>query len=138
MANLPLAVQVLVGRDAVVLGSVADVTPETVAALAPGSTLVIVESSVRGALRLRRGATRRGLRVERVFVVLPSLVQPLCCVELDSRCLSWVWAALATVPPGRSVSAPLAELVLRWGNRATILGLLARLAPARVAIARRL
>jgi len=137
MPNLPLAMQILVDRHTVFVGSVADLQPETVAALAPGSTLMLVQGSFRGGLGLRREARRLALRVERVFVVLPSLAQPLCTVELDRRCLSWVLTTLATVPPGRAVSAPLAELAVRWGNRATALGLLARLAPARVVIVRR-
>ena len=108
-----------------------------IAALPSGSTVVLTDDRPGGRIRLRREAARLGLQISREYVVLPAWRRASFVVEDHPTTLAWLWATLATVPPGVSRGSLLAETVVRAGRHRLVLALVGNVAPGRVVIARR-
>jgi hypothetical protein len=106
-------------------------------ALAAGSRVVLSDDRPGSRIRLRRQAARLGLQISREYVVLPSWGRASFLVEDHPTTLAWLWATLATIPPGVSRGSLLAEAAVRGGRRAPVLALAGSLAPGRVVIASR-
>lgn len=145
--GLPAAVRVLCPPDAPVVGPGWHRSEGTgtgghgmaygLKRLRPGDRAVFVSATWRDAWQLRRLRRRVGLVVEVRYAVLPGLARPLTCVQLDRGCLRWLWRSLATVPPGRALSALPIELLARAGDLLEPLRWVAPLAPARMVVVRR-
>jgi hypothetical protein len=108
-----------------------------IAALTPGSTVVLTDDRPGGRFRLRRKAARLGLQISREYIVLPSWGRPSFVIEDHPTTLTWLWATLAIVPPGVSRGSLLADVAVRAGRHWLVLGVLGSVAPGRVVIASR-
>lgn len=108
-----------------------------IAALPSGSTVVLTDDRPGGRFRLRRKAARLGLQISREYVVLPSWRRAAFVVEDHPTTLGWLWATLATIPPGVSRGSLLAEAVVRGGRHRLVLAVVGSVAPGRVVIASR-
>ena len=108
-----------------------------IAGLRSGLTVVLTDDRPGGRMRLRRKAARLGLQISREYVVLPSWRRPLFVVEDHPTTLAWLWTTLATIPPGVSRGALLAEGALRVGRHRLVLAVVGSVAPGRVVIASR-
>jgi hypothetical protein len=111
--------------------------PGGVAAIPSGSRVVLTDDCPGGRIRLRRRAARLGLQISREYVVLPSWRQAFFVVEDHPATLAWLWATLATVPPGVSRGSLLAEAAVRGGRHGLFLALAGNVAPGRIVIASR-
>ncbi len=108
-----------------------------IAALPSGSTVVLTDDRPGGRIRLRRRAARLGLKISREYVVLPSWRRAAFVVEDHPTTLAWLWATLATVPPGVSRGSLLAEAAVRGGRHRLVLAVVGSVASGRVVIASR-
>jgi hypothetical protein len=108
-----------------------------IAALASGSRVVLSDDRPGGRIRLRRRAARLGLEISREYVVLPSWRRAAFVVEDHPSTLAWLWATLATIPPGVSRGSLLAEAAVRGGRHRLVLAMAGSVAPGRVVIASR-
>ena len=108
-----------------------------IAGLPPGSRVVLTDDRPGGRIRLRRKAARLGLEISREYVVLPSWRRASFVVEDHPTTLGWLWATLATVPPGVSRGSLLAEAAVRGGRNRLVLAVVGSVAPGRVVIASR-
>lgn len=111
--------------------------PGGIAALPSGSRVVLTDDRPGGRIRLRRQAARLGLQISREYVVLPSWRRASFVVEDHPTTLAWLWATLATVPPGVCRGSLLAEAAVRGGRHRLVLVVAGSVAPGRVVIARR-
>lgn len=111
--------------------------PGGIAALPSGSRVVLTDDRPGGRIRLRRKAAWLGLQISREYVVLPSWRRASFVVEDHPTTLAWLWATLATVPPGVSRGSLLAEAAVRGGRHRLVLAVVGSVAPGRVVIASR-
>jgi len=99
-----------------------------------GGDVVLCDDRPGSRFRCRSLARRAGLRVEREFIVLPTLARPWYVVEDAPEALTWFATAVLTVPPGARLQRAAALAV-------TVLGLLVPrlgwLAPARIVVGSR-
>jgi hypothetical protein len=108
-----------------------------IAALPSGSRVVLSDDRPGSRIRLRRQAARLGLQILQEYVVLPSWRRAFFVVEDHPTTLAWLWATLATIPPGVSRGSLLAEAAVRCGRHRLVLAVVGSVAPGRVVIASR-
>lgn len=144
--NVEAMARLLAGDDALLLGprGAAGDARQTIAAaptappvIAAGTRVALADDRPGGRRRLRRRASRLGLRVDQEFVVLPSWHRAAFLVEDHASTLGWLWATLATVPPGVARGAFVVDAAVRGGPRTRPWGFVGLLVPGRLIIASR-
>lgn len=137
MTALPAAVRVLLSSDSLVVLPGEDLSPAEVRQMAPGQRIALAQASFGSRRRLRRCADRLGLRIEAEYAVLPTWERAAFVVEDHPSTLSWLFATLATVPPGMARGAGLLDVGLRGSRRAGLARLSGRVVPGRLLVASR-
>jgi hypothetical protein len=137
MTEVPAAVRLVTQPGDLILAPRWRTEGSGIAELASGSRVVLVDDRPGSRTRLRRKAARLGLEISREYVVLPSWRRAAFVVEDHPSTLAWLWATLATIPPGVSRGSLLAEGVVRGGRHRLVLAMAGSVAPGRVVIARR-
>lgn len=107
------------------------------AALPPGTAVVLVDDLPGSRRRTRRLAARAGVTVEREYAVLPRLASAVLVVEDTPATVSWATRTLLAVPPGTTRLAGPLDLAVRVLRRWAPPWLLGALAPGRVLLGRR-
>ena len=144
--NAETMVGLLTGEDAVLLGPrEVSRAPRGLSAsaaldalqIAAGTRVALSDHRPGGRKRLRRKALRLGLRIEREFVVLPTWHRAAFLVEDHDSTLRWLWATLATVPPGVARGAFVVDAAARGVPLIRLWGAIGLLVPGRLLIASR-
>jgi hypothetical protein len=137
MTGVPEAVRLVTEPGDLILAPRWRAEQSGIAALASGSRVVLSDDRPGSRIRLRRKAARLGLQISAEYVVLPSWRRAAFVVEDHPTTLAWLWATLATIPPGVSRGSLLAEAAVRGGRHRLVLAMAGSLAPGRVVIASR-
>ncbi len=103
--------------------------------LPPGTVVALCGGGTRG--RWRRFASGAGLRVEREYLVFPSLHTPHYLVDDGPRAVTYFWSTLLTVPPGSAMKSALASAFIFVTRALAPWPLVRALTPVRLAVARR-
>jgi hypothetical protein len=78
----------------------------------PNVTVVLLDQRPFSRRRLRRLARKLSIEVEREFVVLPTIGNPLVLVDDAEASIRHFWTTIATVPPGLAITALPASALL--------------------------
>jgi hypothetical protein len=78
----------------------------------PNVTVVLLDQRPLSRRRLRRLARKLAIEVEREFVVLPTIGNPLVLVDDTEAPVRHFWSTIATVPPGLAITALPASALL--------------------------
>jgi len=100
----------------------------------PVGDVVLCDDRPGSRFRCRSLARRAGLRVEREFIVLPTMARPWYVVEDAPESLAWFASTVLTVPPGARLQRAAALAVTALGLLVPRLGWLA---PARIVVGSR-
>lgn len=85
--------------------------------LTPELPVVLIDQRPFSRRRLRRLARRLGVEVEREFIVLPTLGNPIAVIDDTEAAVRHFWTAIATVPPGLAITALPASALLEVARR---------------------
>jgi hypothetical protein len=116
----------LAGREA---------TVRQLRALQPGAPVVLLDERPGGRARTRRLALAGRIAVERGYVAVPSLRNPIVFAEDSVDCLRWVSRSVLTTPPGVTWLHAVVDAGIRLLRRRP--HLLGSLASGRVVVGRR-
>jgi len=73
--------------------------------LKPDLPVVLIDQRLFSRRRLRKLARQLSIVVEREFIVLPTLRQPIVLIDDTEAAVRHFWTAIATVPPGLAITA---------------------------------
>lgn len=80
--------------------------------LKPNLPVVLIDQRPLSRRRLRRLAGMLSIEIEREFIVLPTLRDPLILIDDTEAAVRHFWSAIATVPPGLAFTALPASALL--------------------------
>jgi hypothetical protein len=135
--RLPVAVRVLLTSDTLFVQPGEVPGDDLVRSLRPGQRVALADARIGSRRRLRTRARRLGLRIEAEYAVLPSWGQAAFVVQDRKPTLRWLFATVATVPPGLARGAAAVDLGLRAATAMRAVRLAGHLAPGRLVIANR-
>ena len=85
--------------------------------LTPELPVVLIDQRPFSRRKLRRLARRLGVEVEREFIVLPTLGNPIVLIDDTQAAVRQFWTTIATVPPGLAITAVPASALLDLARR---------------------
>jgi hypothetical protein len=135
--RLPVAVRVLLTADTLFVPPGEVPGDDLVRALRSGQRVAFADARVGGRRRLRTRARHLGLRIEAEYAVLPSWGRAAFVVQDRSATLRWLFATVATVPPGLARGSAVVDLGLRAATATRAVRLAGHLVPGRLVIASR-
>jgi hypothetical protein len=135
--RLPVAVRVLLTSDTLFVRPGEVPGDDLVRSLRSGQRVALADARIGSRRRLRTRARRMGLRIEAEYAVLPSWGHAAFVVQDRKPTLRWLFATVATVPPGLARGAAVVDLGLRAATAMRAVRLAGHLAPGRLVIANR-
>lgn len=110
---------------------------ERVYAFPIGTAVVLRDAAPGSRWRCQRFAGRAGLKLERMYLALPTVSAPAYLVQDNPASVAYFCSAILTVPPGLTRLAGPVEALLRLIRLLSPWRVVAALIPGRVAVGRR-